>query len=61
MKNLSIALEEQDLKDLKATAKKMELPPSVFARSLLLRALKKENVKLDIQQAEKVNHRGVRE
>ncbi len=35
-------LEERDLADLRGTAKRMALPPSVYARSLLLRSLREE-------------------
>ena len=52
MKNLSIAMEEQDLKDLEATAKRMALPPSTYARSLLVRTLRVEIAKMDVRDAE---------
>jgi len=47
MKGMSIMLDEQDLQELKDAAKRMAIPPSVYARSLLLRALREENAKLD--------------
>lgn len=51
---MTIMLEEQDLADLKAAAERMALPPSVFARSLLLRGLRNEIVKDEVQKAEAV-------
>jgi len=59
MKGLTIMLEEQDLQELKDTAKRMALPPSVYARSLLLRALREENAKLQAQEAERAKWNGV--
>lgn len=47
MKGLTIMLDEHDLQELKDTAKRMALPPSVYARSLLLRALRMENEKAE--------------
>lgn len=51
MKGLTIMMEEQDLADLRGTAKRMALPPSVYARSLLLRALREEKMKMDSKEA----------
>ncbi len=58
MKGLTVMLEEQDLKELKDTAKRMALPPSVYARSLLLRALREESAKLQVKDAEKAKTPG---
>lgn len=44
-------LDEKDLQELKDMAKRMALPPSVYARSLLLRALRNEIAAMDEQQA----------
>jgi hypothetical protein len=52
MKGLTIMLEEKDLQELKTTAKKMALPPSVYARSLLLRSLRDEVTKLEVKACE---------
>ena len=49
----SMALDESDLQELKDAAKRMAIPPSVYARSLLLRALREENAKLNVQEAER--------
>jgi hypothetical protein len=53
MKGMTIMLEDQDLQELKATAKKMALPPSVYARSLLLRSLREEITKLEVRACER--------
>jgi hypothetical protein len=52
MKGMTIMLEEKDLQELKATARKMALPPSVYARSLLLRSLRDEVTKLEVKACE---------
>ncbi|MCX6651995.1 MAG: hypothetical protein NT137_01365 [Methanomassiliicoccales archaeon] len=53
----SIALEAEEIQELKDTAKRMALPPSVYARSLLLRALRDEIAAMD--EAEKARPAGV--
>ncbi len=47
MNPLTAMLEEEDLQELMDTATRMALPPSVYARSLVLRAPRSEIAEMD--------------